>query len=186
MRTFVSDHWTLEYDLAAASWTRAQEEVKKWRIFADALDAAQPASFPLPHAAQLPVDRRFGSKVAALASDLTVHRRQRIDGAGHDGTVALLLFGDDTVTEVVPVFERMAAATSPASCCWATRPAYWAPPRAQRRQGLSAVRLLLRSRLHHRACRGNRQSHHYDSHRPGASGIRRRPRSRHTPVERNP
>ncbi|MDX2546917.1 UvrD-helicase domain-containing protein [Streptomyces sp. WI04-05B] len=83
------------------------------RIFADAPNAAQPSSFPLPHAAQLPVSRRFGSKIAALASDLTVHRRQRIDGAGHDGTVALLLFDDDTVAEVVPAFERMAAAAVP-------------------------------------------------------------------------
>ncbi|WNI33398.1 UvrD-helicase domain-containing protein [Streptomyces sp. ITFR-6] len=83
------------------------------RIFADAPDAAQPSSFPLPHAAQLPVSRRLGSKIAALASDLTVHRRQRIDGGGHDGTVALLLFDDDTVAEVVPAFERMAAATVP-------------------------------------------------------------------------
>ncbi|MFC8345143.1 UvrD-helicase domain-containing protein [Streptomyces sp. NPDC057280] len=83
------------------------------RIFADAPDATQPSSFPLPHAAQLPVSRRFGSKIAALASDLTVRRRQRIDGAGHDGTVALLLFDDDTVAEVVPAFERMAAATVP-------------------------------------------------------------------------
>ncbi|GAB2755342.1 UvrD-helicase domain-containing protein [Streptomyces bullii] len=83
------------------------------RIFADGPDAAQPSSFPLPHAAQLPVSRRFGSKIAALASDLTVHRRQHIDGAGHDGTVALLLFDDDTVAEVVPAFERMATATVP-------------------------------------------------------------------------
>ncbi|MFC9855620.1 hypothetical protein ACIGW5_06315 [Streptomyces prasinus] len=71
------------------------------------------SSFPLPHAAQLPVSRRFGSKVAALASDLTIHRRQRIDGAGHDGMIALLLFDDNTVGEVVTAFERMAAATVP-------------------------------------------------------------------------
>ncbi|MEV2227866.1 UvrD-helicase domain-containing protein [Streptomyces phaeochromogenes] len=83
------------------------------RIFADGPDAAQPSSFPLPHAAQLPVSRRFGSKIAALASDLTVHRRQRIDGAGHEGTIALLLFDDDSVAEVVPAFERMAAAAVP-------------------------------------------------------------------------
>ncbi|MFJ6943326.1 UvrD-helicase domain-containing protein [Streptomyces wuyuanensis] len=83
------------------------------RIFADRPDAAQPSSFPLPHAAQLPVSRRFGSKIAALASDLTVHRRQRIDGAGHEGTIALLLFDDDCVAEVVPAFERMAAAAVP-------------------------------------------------------------------------
>ncbi|AXI89599.1 hypothetical protein SAM9427_30475 [Streptomyces sp. ETH9427] len=83
------------------------------RIFADASDTAHPSSFPLPHAAQLPVSRRFGTKIAALASDLTVHRRQRINGAGHDGTVALLLFDDDTVAEVVPAFERMAAAAVP-------------------------------------------------------------------------
>jgi hypothetical protein len=83
------------------------------RIFADGPDAAQPSLFPLPHAAQLPVSRRFGSKIAALASDLTIHRRQRIDGAGHDGAVALLLFDDDTVAEVVPAFERMAAVTVP-------------------------------------------------------------------------
>ncbi|QIY73739.1 UvrD-helicase domain-containing protein [Streptomyces sp. RLB1-33] len=83
------------------------------RIFTDGPSVAQPSSFPLPHAAQLPVSRRFGSKIAALASDLTIHRRQRIDGAGRDGTIALLLFDDDTVTEVVPAFERMAAATVP-------------------------------------------------------------------------
>jgi hypothetical protein len=83
------------------------------RIFADAPDTAQPSSFPLPHAAQLPVSRRFGSTIAALASDLTVHRRQQINGAGHDGSVALLLFDDDTVTDVVPAFERMAAAAVP-------------------------------------------------------------------------
>ncbi|MFF0190189.1 UvrD-helicase domain-containing protein [Streptomyces sp. NPDC005244] len=83
------------------------------RIFTDGPSVAQPSSFPLPHAAQLPVSRRFGSKVAALASDLTIHRRQRIDGAGHDGTIALLLFDDNTVSEVVPAFERMAAATIP-------------------------------------------------------------------------
>ncbi|MFD7815620.1 UvrD-helicase domain-containing protein [Streptomyces sp. NPDC059785] len=83
------------------------------RIFADAPNTAQPSSFPLPHAAQLPVSRRFGSAIAALASDLTVHRRQQINGVGHDGTVALLLFDDDTVAEVVPAFERMAAAAVP-------------------------------------------------------------------------
>ncbi|NEW77228.1 UvrD-helicase domain-containing protein [Streptomyces rhizosphaericus] len=83
------------------------------RIFTDGPSEAQPSSFPLPHAAQLPVSRRFGSKVAALASDLTIHRRQRIDGAGHDGAIALLLFDDNTVAEVVPAFERMAAATVP-------------------------------------------------------------------------
>ncbi|MFH8392196.1 UvrD-helicase domain-containing protein [Streptomyces sp. NPDC018036] len=94
------------------------------RIFADTPDAAQSSSFPLPHAAQsssfplphaaqLPVSRRFGSRIAALASDLTVHRRQRIDGAGNDGIVALLLFDDNTVTQVVPTFERMAATTVP-------------------------------------------------------------------------
>ncbi|MEU8556256.1 MULTISPECIES: UvrD-helicase domain-containing protein [Streptomyces violaceoruber group] len=83
------------------------------RIFTDGPSTAQPSSFPLPHAAQLPVSRRFGSKIAALASDLTIHHPQRIDGAGHDGNVALLLFDDDCVAEVVPAFERMAAATVP-------------------------------------------------------------------------
>lgn len=83
------------------------------RIFTDGPNTAQPSSFPLPRAAQLPVSRRFGSKIAALASDLTIHRRQRIDGAGHEGTIALLLFDDDSVADVVPAFERMAAATVP-------------------------------------------------------------------------
>ncbi|MGW0570744.1 UvrD-helicase domain-containing protein [Streptomyces tauricus] len=83
------------------------------RIFTDGPDVTQPSSFPLPHATQLPVSRRFGSKIAALASELTIHRRQRIHGAGHDGSIALLLFDDDCVADVVPAFERMAAATVP-------------------------------------------------------------------------
>ncbi|MCX4776260.1 UvrD-helicase domain-containing protein [Streptomyces sp. NBC_01264] len=71
------------------------------------------AAFPSPMATELPVSRRFGGRIAELASELTVHRRQKIIGAGLDGTVALLLFDEQSVPEVVPAFERLAAEMVP-------------------------------------------------------------------------
>ncbi|MER6314759.1 UvrD-helicase domain-containing protein [Streptomyces sp. NPDC001581] len=71
------------------------------------------SSFPLPMAGELPVSRRFGSRIAGLAGQLTVQRRQEIVGAGPEGTVALLLFDEESVQEVVPAFERLAASTVP-------------------------------------------------------------------------
>ncbi|MFF1966600.1 UvrD-helicase domain-containing protein [Streptomyces sp. NPDC058232] len=83
-------------------------------IFTDRAPAPpRPSVFPLPSAAQLPVSRRFGTQIADLASLLTVQRHQTIDGAGPQGTVALLLFDDDCVPGVVPAFERLARETVP-------------------------------------------------------------------------
>ncbi|WP_103544703.1 UvrD-helicase domain-containing protein [Streptomyces sp. SM1] len=84
------------------------------RIFDDGGDTQSNASaFPMPLSAELPVSRRFGSKIASMASDLTVHRAQRIEGKGPEGTIALLLFDQDTVEHVVPAFERLAASLVP-------------------------------------------------------------------------
>ncbi|GGK94168.1 UvrD-helicase domain-containing protein [Streptomyces flaveus] len=84
------------------------------RIFDDRADPQSSASaFPLPLSAELPVSRRFGSKIAALASDLTVHRPQHIEGAGPEGTIALLLFDQDSVDQVVPAFEHLASSLVP-------------------------------------------------------------------------
>ncbi|MET8205872.1 UvrD-helicase domain-containing protein [Streptomyces sp. NPDC005373] len=84
-------------------------------IFTDrATTHARPSAFPVPGAAQLPVSRRFGTEIADLASLLTVQRRQTIDGAGPQGTIALLLFDDDCVAGVIPAFERLARETVPA------------------------------------------------------------------------
>ncbi|MFE3140129.1 UvrD-helicase domain-containing protein [Streptomyces scopuliridis] len=80
------------------------------RIFADdAKNEMASRSFPMPGATELSVSRRFGSSIANLASELTVQRRQRIDGVGPQGTIALLLFEEGSVAEVVPAFERLAA-----------------------------------------------------------------------------
>ncbi|MEU5062220.1 MULTISPECIES: UvrD-helicase domain-containing protein [unclassified Streptomyces] len=78
-------------------------------IFADGNSTPPPPSaFPLPTALQLPLSRRFGTQIAELASELTVRRPQTIQGAGPDGTIAVLLYDDHTVTNVVPTFQRLA------------------------------------------------------------------------------
>ncbi|MER7729007.1 UvrD-helicase domain-containing protein [Streptomyces sp. NPDC096323] len=83
-------------------------------IFSDHAPAlARPSAFPSPSAFQLPVSRRFGTQIADLASLLTVHRRQVIDGAGPEGAIAVLLFDDNCVGDVVPAFERLASETVP-------------------------------------------------------------------------
>jgi hypothetical protein len=82
-------------------------------IYGDVGDVNGPASFPLAAAPELPVSRRFGPQIAAVASRLTVRRPQQIRGAGPDGQVAVLLFDDVTATDVVPTFERMAATIIP-------------------------------------------------------------------------
>ncbi|MFJ2080753.1 UvrD-helicase domain-containing protein [Streptomyces anulatus] len=83
-------------------------------IYTDAPSAGGPASlFPLPGAPELPVSRRFGPQIAAVASRLAVRRPQQVRGSGPDGQVALLLFDETTVSDVVPTFERMAAVTVP-------------------------------------------------------------------------
>ncbi|MFJ2099360.1 UvrD-helicase domain-containing protein [Streptomyces anulatus] len=83
-------------------------------IYRDAGTVDGPASaFPLAGAPELPVSRRFGPQIAAVASRLTVRRPQQVHGAGPEGQVAVLLFDEATATDVVPTFERMAAATFP-------------------------------------------------------------------------
>lgn len=83
------------------------------RIFTDGTTTTVPSSFPRPDSLELPISRRFGSDIAQLASSLTVHRSQRIHGAGPTGTIAVLLYDEASVTEVVPAFERIAAQTVP-------------------------------------------------------------------------
>ncbi|MGW6404920.1 UvrD-helicase domain-containing protein [Streptomyces sp. NPDC055134] len=78
-------------------------------IFADGTPTPpRPSAFPLPTALQLPLSRRFGSQIAELASQLTVRRRQTIQGAGPEGAIEVLLYDDHSVTDVVPAFERLA------------------------------------------------------------------------------
>ncbi|MFF8657518.1 hypothetical protein [Streptomyces huasconensis] len=48
-----------------------------------------------------------------MASRLAVRRPQQVRGVGPDGQVAVLLFDETTVPDVVPTFERMAAVTVP-------------------------------------------------------------------------
>lgn len=71
------------------------------------------SEFPLAGAPELPVSRRFGPQIAAVASRLAVRRPQQIHGAGPDGQVAVLLFDEATALDVVPTFERMAATILP-------------------------------------------------------------------------
>ncbi|MEU6935682.1 UvrD-helicase domain-containing protein [Streptomyces rubiginosohelvolus] len=78
-------------------------------IFVDGTSTpTRPSAFPLPTALQLPLSRRFGTQIAELASQLTLRRRQTIQGAGPEGTIAVLLYDDHSVTRVVPAFERLA------------------------------------------------------------------------------
>ncbi|WP_280351846.1 UvrD-helicase domain-containing protein [Nocardia abscessus] len=72
-----------------------------------------PSSFPRPDSLELPVSRRFGSTIAELASSLTVHRSQHIRGTGPTGTIAVFLYDESSVTQVVPAFERLAAEVVP-------------------------------------------------------------------------
>lgn len=67
------------------------------------------STFPRSDALELRVSRRFGREIADFASALTVHRTQVIEGAGPQGTIAVLLYGDDCVSAVVPAFEQMAS-----------------------------------------------------------------------------
>ncbi|MFI0942716.1 UvrD-helicase domain-containing protein [Streptomyces sp. NPDC021020] len=83
-------------------------------IYSDAGAVSGSASaFPLTGTQELPVSRRFGPQIAAVASRLAVRRPQQIRGAGPEGKVAVLLFDEATVLDVVPTFERMAATILP-------------------------------------------------------------------------
>jgi len=80
------------------------------RIFSD---GAATSAFPGPQALELPVSRRFGSAIASLASSLTVHRPQHIRGTGSAGTIAVLLYDETSVTQVIPAFEQIVAEAIP-------------------------------------------------------------------------
>ncbi|MFH8476769.1 UvrD-helicase domain-containing protein [Streptomyces sp. NPDC018000] len=93
------------------------------RIFSgSSIGGAGASSFPMPMAGELPVSRRFGGRIASLAAQLTVHRRQEIIGHGPEGTVALLLFDEKSVHEVVPAFEYLAAQMVPEGLLAASPP----------------------------------------------------------------
>ncbi len=74
---------------------------------------ARPSAFPRSDALELRVSRRFGPDIAELVSGLTVHRAQVIEGVGPPGRIAVFLYDDDCITEVVRAFELMASEIVP-------------------------------------------------------------------------
>ncbi|UUE28571.1 UvrD-helicase domain-containing protein (plasmid) [Rhodococcus qingshengii] len=74
---------------------------------------ARPSAFPRSDALELRVSRRFGPDIAELVSGLTVHRAQVIEGVGPPGRIAVLLYDDDCIAEVVRAFELMASEIVP-------------------------------------------------------------------------
>ncbi|CAO5179681.1 UvrD-like helicase ATP-binding domain-containing protein [Frankia sp. AiPs1] len=112
--TSVTQHELLDLVFASSPSVVQRVGDTNQGIFSDAGAASGPAlAFPLAGAAELPVSRRFGPQIAALASRLAVRRPQQIHGAGPDGRVAVLLFDKATAIDVVSTFERMAAAIVP-------------------------------------------------------------------------
>ncbi|WP_405499727.1 UvrD-helicase domain-containing protein [Streptomyces niveus] len=112
--TSASQHELLALVFASSSTVVQRVGDTNQGIYSDAASVGGPASlFPLPGAPELPVSRRFGPQIAAVASCLAVRRPQQVRGAGPDGQVAVLLFDETTVSDVVPTFERMAAVTVP-------------------------------------------------------------------------
>lgn len=112
--TSATQHELLDLVFASSSTVVQRVGDTNQGIYSDAASVGGPASlFPLPGAPELPVSRRFGPQIAAVASRLAVRRPQQVRGAGPDGQVAVLLFDETTVSDVVPTFERMAAVTVP-------------------------------------------------------------------------
>ncbi|MFG2592352.1 UvrD-helicase domain-containing protein [Streptomyces sp. NPDC048438] len=112
--TSATQHELLDLVFASSSTVVQRVGDTNQGIYSDAASVEGPASlFPLPGAPELPVSRRFGPQIAAVASRLAVRRPQQVRGAGPDGQVAVLLFDETTVSDVVPTFERMAAVTVP-------------------------------------------------------------------------
>lgn len=72
------------------------------RIFAD----AEGAGFPAPNALELPVSRRFGSRIAKVVESLTMRRPQEVIGGPEreDGQLLLILFDEATATQVIRRF----------------------------------------------------------------------------------
>ncbi|QRV33954.1 UvrD-helicase domain-containing protein [Streptomyces californicus] len=111
--TSVTQHELLDLVFASSPAVVQRVGDTNQGIYSDADAVSGPASFPLSGAAELPVSRRFGPQIAAVASRLAVRRPQQVHGAGPDGQVAVLLFDEATATDVVPTFERMAAVIVP-------------------------------------------------------------------------
>ncbi|WP_326733959.1 UvrD-helicase domain-containing protein [Streptomyces sp. NBC_01022] len=112
--TSATQHELLDLVFASSSTVVQRVGDTNQGIYSEAASVGGPASvFPLPGAPELQVSRRFGPKIAAVASRLAVRRPQKIRGAGPDGQVAVLLFDETTAADVVPTFERMAAVTVP-------------------------------------------------------------------------
>ncbi|MFE9456452.1 UvrD-helicase domain-containing protein [Streptomyces californicus] len=112
--TSATQHELLDLVFASSSTVVQRVGDTNQGIYSDAASAGGPTSlFPLLGAPELPVSRRFGPQIAAVASRLAVRRPQQVRGVGPDGQVAVLLFDETTVSDVVPTFERMAAVTVP-------------------------------------------------------------------------
>lgn len=112
--TSATQHELLDLVFASSSTVVQRVGDTNQGIYSDAASVGGPASlFPLPGAPELHVSRRFGPQIAAVASRLAVRRPQEVRGAGPDGQVAVLLFDETTVADIVPTFERMAAVTVP-------------------------------------------------------------------------
>ncbi|MEU5833003.1 UvrD-helicase domain-containing protein [Streptomyces diacarni] len=112
--TSATQHELLDLVFASSSTVVQRVGDTNQGIYSDSASAGGPASlFPLPGAPELPVSRRFGPQIAAVASRLAVRRPQQVRGAGPDGQVAVLLFDETTVSDVVSTFERIAAVAVP-------------------------------------------------------------------------
>ena len=111
--TSASQHELLDLVFASSPTVVQRVGDTNQGIYSDADAVGGPSSFPLSGAAELPISRRFGPQIAAVASRLAIRRPQQVHGAGPDGQVAVLLFDEATATDVVPTFERMAAVIVP-------------------------------------------------------------------------
>ncbi|MBB5940323.1 UvrD-helicase domain-containing protein [Streptomyces zagrosensis] len=112
--TSATQHKLLDLVFASSSTVVQRVGDINQSIYSDAgVITGSASAFPLSGAAELPVSRRFGPQIAAVASRLAVRRPQHVLGAGPDGQVAVLLFDEATATDVVPTFERMAAVIVP-------------------------------------------------------------------------
>lgn len=81
------------------------------RIFSEESDG----SFPNPAALELPVSRRFGSRIAEIVSSLTIRRPQEVVGSPErdDQHLMLLLFDEESATQVIPRFAQEAESALP-------------------------------------------------------------------------
>lgn len=72
------------------------------RIFVD----AESAGFPSADALELPVSRRFGSRIAQVVGSLTIRQPQEVLGSPErdDGHLLMILFDEATATQVIPCF----------------------------------------------------------------------------------